>query len=162
MRLTVYTDYALRVLMYVALHPDRRPTIAEVAAAYGISKNHLMKVVYQLGVAGYIGTVRGPNGGMRLARPPEEINLGELVRRTEPDMALVPCFDQGANPCVITPACKLRRALHQARSAFLAVLDEYSLAELTENHDALGALLQHRPQPLVAAPLTSGLPSAED
>lgn len=152
MRLTVYTDYALRVLMYVALHPDRRPTIAEVAGAYGISKNHVMKVVYELGVAGYVGTVRGQNGGVRLARPPEEINLGELVRRTESDMALVPCFDQGAaNPCVITPACKLRRALHRARSAFLAVLDEYSLAELTENREMLAELLGQGPEPRAAA-----------
>lgn len=141
MRLTVYTDYSLRVLMYVAVRPDRRPTIAEVAAAYGISKNHIMKVVHQLGVAGYIETTRGQNGGMRLARPPAEIVLGEVVRRTEPDMALVPCFDPVNAPCAISPACKLRRALQQARSAFLAVLDEYSLADLTENQEVLAGLL---------------------
>ena len=92
MRLTVYTDYSLRVLMYVALHPERRPTIGEVAASYGISKNHVMKVVYQLGLAGYVETVRGQSGGMRLAKPPQDIILGEVVRRTEPDLALVPCF----------------------------------------------------------------------
>lgn len=137
MRLTVYTDYSLRVLMYIALHPERRPTISEVASSYGISRSHIMKVVHQLGVAGYIVTVRGQNGGMRLARPPQEISLGEVVRRTEPDMALVPCFDPINAACVITPACKLRRALQQARSAFLAVLDDYSLADLVENRDAL-------------------------
>jgi Rrf2 family nitric oxide-sensitive transcriptional repressor len=141
MRLTVYTDYSLRVLMYVALHPERRPTIGEVAASYGISKNHVMKVVHQLGVAGYIATLRGQSGGMRLARSPQEISLGEVVRRTEPDLALVPCFDPINAACVITPACKLRRALQQARGAFLAVLDAYSLADLVENRDALRQLL---------------------
>lgn len=140
MRLTVYTDYSLRVLMYVALHPERRPTIAEVAASYGISKNHIMKVVHQLGVGGYIETVRGQNGGMRLARDPSGICLGEVVRRTEPDLALVPCFDPINAVCVITPACKLRRALQQARSAFLAVLDGYTLADLIENGQALREL----------------------
>lgn len=141
MRLTVYTDYSLRVLMYVAVRPERRPTIAQIAAAYGISKNHIMKVVHQLGVAGYIETTRGQNGGMRLARPPADIILGEVVRRTEPDMALVPCLDPIGAPCAITPACKLKRALQQARGAFLAVLDEYSLADLTENRDILASLL---------------------
>lgn len=141
MRLTVYTDYSLRVLMYVALHPERRPTIGEIAASYGISKNHIMKVVHQLGVARYIETVRGQSGGMYLARPAEEIILGEVVRRTEPDLALVPCFETINAACVITPACKLRRALHQARAAFLAVLDKYSLADLVENRKVLRALL---------------------
>ena len=92
MRLTVYTDFSLRVLMYVALHPERRPTIAEVASSYGISRNHVIKVVYQLGLAGYLETSRGQSGGMRLARLPQDIILGEVVRRTEPDLALVPCF----------------------------------------------------------------------
>jgi len=100
-----------------------------------------MKVVYELGVAGYIETVRGQNGGMRLARQPGDIVLGEVVRRTEPDIALVPCFDPINAACVISPACKLRRALQQARSAFLAVLDNYTLADLVENRDALSALL---------------------
>jgi len=151
MRLTVYTDYSLRALMYIALHPERRPTIAELASSYGISRSHIMKVVHQLGVAGYIVTVRGQNGGMRLARPPQEISLGEVVRRTEPDMALVPCFDPINAACVITPACKLRRALQQARSAFLAVLDDYSLADLVENRDALGELFSRGPGPAVSA-----------
>lgn len=141
MRLTVYTDFSLRVLMYVALHPERRPTIAEIAASYRVSKNHIMKVVHQLGRSGYIETVRGQSGGMRLARSPQEIVLGEVVRRTEPDLALVPCFDPINAACVITPACKLRRALHQARAAFLAVLDGYSLADLVEDRDSLRALL---------------------
>ena len=141
MRLTVYTDYSLRVLMYVALHPERLPTIGEIASSYGISRNHLMKVVYDLGLAGYVVTVRGKNGGLRLARPPQDIVLGEVVRRTEPDMALVPCFDPIDAPCAITPACILRRALHEARGAFLKVLDGYTLADLVNNRALLRPLL---------------------
>lgn len=141
MRLTVYTDYSLRVLMYVALRPDRMVTISEIATSYGISRNHIMKVVYELGVGGYIETVRGQNGGMRLAKTPQDIGLGDVVRRCEPDMALVPCFEPLHAACVITPACKLKRALQRARDSFMSVLDEYSLADLTENREALSALL---------------------
>ncbi|MGH7023342.1 MAG: Rrf2 family transcriptional regulator [Caulobacteraceae bacterium] len=145
MRLTVYTDYSLRVLMYVALQRDRLATISEIAASYGISRNHIMKVVYQLGLAGYIETVRGQNGGMRLAKPPQEIRLGDVIRLTEPDLALVPCFEPLEAACVITQACKLRRALQRAREAFLSVLDEYTLADLTENGDVLSDLLAGGP-----------------
>lgn len=152
MRLTIFTDFSLRVLMYVALHRDSLPTIAEIAASYGISRNHLMKVVYELGLSGYIETVRGKNGGLRLAREPEAIILGEVVRRTEPDMALVPCFDPVNGACVITPACKLRRALHEARAAFLQVLDGYSLADLVENQGALQALLARGPPAEISDP----------
>ncbi|HWA63830.1 MAG TPA: Rrf2 family transcriptional regulator [Caulobacteraceae bacterium] len=145
MRLTVYTDYALRVLMYLAIPRSRLATISEIASSYGVSRNHLMKVVYELGVAGYIETMRGQNGGMRLARTPGEIRIGEVVRRTEPDLALVPCFDPVNAVCAITPACKLRRALHRAREAFLAVLDEYTLADLADNPAALADLLSPAP-----------------
>jgi len=145
MRLTDYTDFSLRALMFVALHPRRLPTIAEIAASYGISRNHLMKVVYGLSLAGYVETVRGKNGGLRLARPPQEIVLGEVVRLTEPDMALVPCFDPARPSCVIAPACILRRALHEARSAFMAVLDSYTLADLVANGSDLSALLTRGP-----------------
>lgn len=142
MRLTVYTDYALRTLMYAALHADRLSTINEVAAAYGISRNHVMKVVYELGVAGYIETVRGQQGGVRLKSPPGEISLGEIIRRTERDVGVVPCMDPGqVGYCAITPACKLRRALGEATIAFFAVLDNYSLADLTENQELLRELL---------------------
>jgi Rrf2 family nitric oxide-sensitive transcriptional repressor len=158
MRLTVYTDYALRVLMYAALHSDRLPTISEIAETYGVSRNHIMKVVYELGVAGYIETVRGQRGGLRLARPPSDIVLGEVVRRTEPDMALMPCFDGAgaANTartvCAIAPACRLRRALQQASAAFFAVLDGYTLADLTENGDVLRGLLELAPPPRAPEP----------
>jgi Rrf2 family nitric oxide-sensitive transcriptional repressor len=146
MRLTAYTDYSLRVLMYVALHPDRRPTIAEIATRFGVSKNHLMKVVHQLGVSGYVETMRGQGGGLRLARAPDAVGIGELVRRTEPDLAIAPCLQAGDTSCVITPACILRRALHEARAAFLAVLDGYSLADLVANPDPLRLLLAERPR----------------
>ncbi len=145
MRLTVYTDYALRVLMYVAVRPDPLPTIGQIADAYQISRNHLMKVVYELGQAGYLETVRGKNGGLRLARRPEEIGLGLLVRETEPDMALVPCFDPINAQCAITPACRLRGAFAEARTAFLGVLDSYSLADLVSNGASLQALLGGAP-----------------
>ena len=93
MRLTVYTDYSLRLLMYLALKDDGLATIEEIAKSYGISKNHLMKVAHQLGVAGYVDTVRGRHGGLRLAKPAKAIGLGEVVRHTEPDMAIVMCFE---------------------------------------------------------------------
>jgi len=142
MRLTVHTDYALRVLMYVAVREQPRPTISAIAASYGISRNHLMKVVHQLGVAGYLETVRGKNGGLRLARPPEAIRLGEVIRSTEPDLVLVPCFDPVNAACAISPACRLREALHQAQAAFLAVLDGYTLADLVANREALADLMR--------------------
>lgn len=143
MRLTVYTDFSLRVLMFLALKGDRLATIAEIAKAYGISKNHLMKVAHQLGLAGYVETVRGKGGGMRLARRPEKIVIGEVVRRTEPDMALVPCFapDDEGGFCVILPNCALRGALAKARAAFLAALDGYTLADLARPRAPLRKLL---------------------
>jgi len=161
MRLTVYTDYSLRVLMYLAIPRSRLTTISEIAASYDVSRNHLMKVVYELGVAGYIETIRGQNGGMRLAKAPTAINLGEVVRRTEPDMALVPCFDPVNSVCVITPACKLRAALHRARDAFLAVLDEYTLADLADNPTVLADLLTLVPAgPLDSRAITRRSPKA--
>ena len=141
MRLTAYTDYSLRVLIYLALNPDRRPTIAEIAARYAISKAHLMKVVHQLGLKGYIETARGKSGGLRLARPIEQITVGQVVRGMEPDMALVACFTDASPACVIAPACRLKGKLNEARAAFLKVLDDCTLAELMGNRAALDQLL---------------------
>lgn len=141
LRLTVYTDYALRLLMYLAVKDDGLATIAEVAESYGISKNHLMKVAHQLGVAGFVGTVRGRAGGLRLAKPAEKIGLGEVVRRTEPDMALVPCFKPIDAPCAILTCCVLRTALDKARLAFVAVLDRYTLGDLVRPRTPLRTLL---------------------
>jgi Rrf2 family nitric oxide-sensitive transcriptional repressor len=131
--------------MFLALKGDRLATIAEIAKAYGISKNHLMKVVYQLGLAGYVETVRGKGGGMRLARPPQDIVLGEVVRHTEPDMALVPCFAPVDASCVIFSSCALRGVLSGARDAFLSVLDGCTLADLVRPRAPLRKLLSFNP-----------------
>lgn len=155
MRLTVYTDYALRLLMYLALKDDELATIAEVAEAYDISKNHLMKVAHQLGVAGYVETVRGRRGGLRLAKPVDAIGLGEIVRHTEPDMALVPCFKPVDAPCAIWRSCVLRSALEKARVAFLEVLDGYTLRDLVRPRAPLRALLSITPVNRGPAPATT-------
>jgi Rrf2 family transcriptional regulator, nitric oxide-sensitive transcriptional repressor len=144
-RLTVYTDYALRLLMYLALKDDGLATIAEVADSYGISKNHLMKVAHQLSVGGYVATVRGRGGGLRLAKPAENIGLGQVVRRTEPDIALVPCFKPIDAPCAIRSCCALRRALDKARVAFIDVLDGYTIGDLVRSRTPLRALLAIAP-----------------
>lgn len=130
MRLTTYTDYTLRVLMYLGLHQERSATIREIADAYGISKNHLMKVVHHLGMAGLVETVRGRNGGLKLKMPPEEINLGRVIRSSEPDFFIAECFDPERNRCVLSPACALQGVLHDATRAFLEVLDQNTLAGL--------------------------------
>jgi Rrf2 family nitric oxide-sensitive transcriptional repressor len=141
MRLTVYSDISLRLLMYVALKDGALVTIQEVADAYGISRNHLMKVAFQLGRAGFLDTVRGRGGGLRLARPAEEIGLGAVVRATEEDFDMVECFDPHTDRCVITGPCRLRGVLSKALKAYLAVLDEYSLADLTRRNPVLAQLL---------------------
>ena len=140
MRLTAYTDYTLRTLMYLAVTTRRHATIAEIANAYAISEAHLMKVVHQLGTSGDIETLRGRNGGIRLRRPAAEINVGTVVRRTESDLALVPCFETG-KACPIEGDCALSNALSEALAAFLAVLDRYTLADLVAPRRQLAALL---------------------
>lgn len=129
MRLTSYTDYALRVLMYLALEQDRLVTIREIAESYDISRGHLMKIVNELNTKGYLEAIRGKNGGLRLRRPAEHINLGALIRETEPDLELVECFSRD-NHCKITPACSLRSVLDSALGKFLDELDQYSLQDL--------------------------------
>jgi Rrf2 family nitric oxide-sensitive transcriptional repressor len=141
MRLTVYSDYALRVLMYLAVKQGGLATIAEIAASYDISENHLMKVAHQLGVAGYVETVRGRGGGLRLARPVETIGLADVVRTTEPDMAIVSCFKPVDAPCAIRPCCVLRHALEKARDAVMAVREEYTLGDLVKPRTRLAGLL---------------------
>ena len=141
MRLTVYSDYALRVLMYLAVKQDGLATIAEIAESYDISENHLMKVAHQLGIAGYVETVRGRGGGLRLAKPVETIGLADVVRHTEPDMAIVSCFKPVDAPCAIGPCCVLRRALEQARDAFMAALEDYTLGDLVKPRARLAGLL---------------------
>ena len=129
MRLTTMTDYALRLLMYVAQHPGRLCTISEVAGAYGISEAHLMKITHQLGLAGWLETVRGKGGGMRLAAAPAEINLGAVVRSVEPDFALVDCLATD-NTCRLTGNCRLTGIVSEALRSFMAHLDRHTLADL--------------------------------
>ncbi len=129
MRLTTMTDYALRLLMYAAQRPDRLCTIAEIAQAYAISEAHLMKVTHQLGLRGWIETVRGKGGGMRLAHHPEDINLGAVVRSIEPDFHLVECFATGS-ACVLTGSCGLTGVLEGALQSFLSHLDGFTLADI--------------------------------
>lgn len=128
MQITRYTDYGIRVLAYCALRRGVLVTTQEIADRHGISGNHLVKVVQELSRLGYVEAVRGKGGGLRLARTPERINLGELVRALE-DMELVECFEAG-NACRITPACRLRGILGEALSAFIGVLSRYTLADV--------------------------------
>ena len=129
MRLTTYTDYTLRVLMYLALHPGRIVTVGQIAAAYDVSAAHLNKVVRHLALSGEIETLRGRHGGIRLAKPPAAINLAAVVRGAEPDMNLASCF-AGADACVLGRCCLLQEALRRAEQAFMAELGRSTLAEL--------------------------------
>jgi Rrf2 family nitric oxide-sensitive transcriptional repressor len=130
MRLTSFTDYSLRTLLYLAANRDRLVTIQDIADLHVISKNHLMKVVYQLGLAGLVETVRGRNGGLRLAKEPKDINIGALVRSTETDFFMAECFDRAHDTCPLTPNCKLKHTLNAATKAFLAVLDQQTLEDM--------------------------------
>ena len=141
MQLTLYTDYSLRVLLYLGLNPKRMSTITDIAGSYGISRNHLVKVVHNLALQGFINTTRGRGGGITLARPPAEINVGDVVRHTEMNFHLVECFDKERNTCPITAACFLKRALYEAQQAFVTVLDRYTLAEVLDNKDWLRKVL---------------------
>lgn len=143
MRLTAYTDYSLRVLIYLGLQKDRLVTISEISNSYGISENHLMKITHNLGKLGYITTMRGRGGGMRLAGKPEEINLGQFARQVETDFVLADCFDpKRRHNCVIAPACRLQLILDEAMRAFLGVLDNCTVADLLRSPTRLKSLLK--------------------
>ncbi len=130
MRLTTFSDYALRVLLYAANAGGRLVTIQETAKVYGVSRAHLMKVVNTLTRAGYLKAVRGRSGGFLLSRAPEEIRLGDVIRLAEPDFALVECF-AGGNRCILTPRCGLPKVVNEALNAFIATFDRYTLADVT-------------------------------
>jgi len=140
MRLTYSTDYALRLLILVGLETDRLVTIEEVATRFGISRNHLMKVAFQLGQGGYLETVRGRNGGLRLGKAPGQIVVGQVVREMEPDFAVVEC-QSPAGYCKIAPCCTLRSAMREAVRAFLTKLDQYTLEDLLRPKSKLRHLL---------------------
>lgn len=141
MRMTLRTDYALRMLIYLAMRPDGVCTVNDVAEAYQLPRNHLLKVAQTLRDLGFVETTRGRAGGIRLAKPPAAIGLGTLVRATEEEFSLAECMQAQGRPCAISPACNLKGLLHEALAAFLAVLDKYTLADLVKNHATLGAFL---------------------
>ena len=142
MRLTRYTDYSLRVLIHLALHDDRLCSIGEMSRTYDVSHNHLMKVVNALARDGFIQTVRGRAGGMRLARPPEEITVGEVVRRTEEGFELADC-----SGCALSPACGLTSVLAKGMQAMIAVFDSFTIADLLTDKDVMRRLI-NRESPL--------------
>jgi Rrf2 family transcriptional regulator, nitric oxide-sensitive transcriptional repressor len=133
MKLTSYSNYTLRVLMVAAARAPHLTTVGEIAESFAISTPHVVKCVHQLGVWGYLETVRGNKGGFRLAKPPEEIGVGEVIRQTEAGFTMVECFDPSTNTCPLTSKCKLRQALRRATDAFLAELDSLTLADIASN-----------------------------
>jgi len=167
MRLTNYSDYALRSLIYLAVRPEPETlaNISDIASSYHISKSHLTKIIHQLGQLGYIESVRGKNGGIRLAYAPKDINLGVLIKKIEPDFDLVECFatpvssddrksrstglpitliNEEVNKsvgCVITPVCQLKGVFFEALTAFITVLEKYTLADIIKNEDELSQFL---------------------
>lgn len=145
MRLTDYTDYTLRVLMFCALNPERSVTIAELAESHAISKNHLMKIVNDLARQGLLQTTRGRGGGLRLLKPAADINIGDVVRQSETDFRLVECFDISHNACTLTAHCQLKHVFKTALQSYLAELDKVTLADVT--------------RPMSAIPVTSGVVS---
>lgn len=162
MQLTQFTDYALRILLYLGHHQagrvpgsapvaaggerERLPAVLDIGRAYGISVNHLSKVAQRLGQLGFIVTTRGRTGGLQLGRDPSQIRIGELVRATE-QFTLVECFDPAGNTCPITPACELKRALWEAQQQFLKALDRYTLADVLTRREELVQLWSKKPKP---------------
>lgn len=141
MRITLHTDYAFRMLMLLAAEPERSHTVEEVATRFGISRNHLMKVAQTLAQAGFIESIRGRSGGVRLRRNPADINLGAVIRTTEDGFNLVECFDDKLNSCSISHACGLRGPMEEALDAFLGVLDRYTLSDLVNKPGRLRRML---------------------
>jgi Rrf2 family nitric oxide-sensitive transcriptional repressor len=141
MRLTTFTDYTLRVLIYLGAH-QQQASVGDIASAYGISKNHLMKVVLFLAAEGYVVTTRGKGGGVRLNLDPGRIRIGEVVRKSEAGSTLVECFSPSDSNCRIENTCRLRSAFYKGQQAFYAVLDTYTLADILANRSSLQRSLQ--------------------
>jgi Rrf2 family nitric oxide-sensitive transcriptional repressor len=142
MQLTAFTDYALRTLMGLGAVAPEKLTMGQLSDAYGISVHHLLKVVNELAALGYVETIRGKSGGARLAKSPAEIRIGTVVRQMEPEFGVVPCLRAGEAPCVIAPACRLKRVLINATDRFLDELDQHTLADLLEPRRQLQRLLK--------------------
>lgn len=159
MHLSTFTDYTLRVLMYLAITGNRLATISELASAYGISRNHLMKVVHQLSRGGLVTSVRGKGGGIKLARQPAAILLGRVIRASEGETPIVECFSKDKRGCRLAPACRLNHILADAFDGFFEALDAYTLADLINNEHELAALMQldlrSTPQPGQPSPPTT-------
>ena len=147
MKLTQFSNFALRTLQFLALHEHNTVTVEDIAKAHRISKSHLVKVAYELGKRGYIETTRGRNGGMRLARPADQISVGEVVRWTEAPLELVECFNHDTSTCPLTGLCHLSRGLQRALRAFLSVLDDMTIADIAINRQGLIEALA-RPGPV--------------
>lgn len=161
MRLTTFTDYSLRVLIYLAAEPGRRATIREIAETFDVSENHLMKVVHFLGKAGLLANVRGKGGGLELARAPRQINVGEVIRATESNVLPAECFDQESNTCSIASICQLRDVLGEATRAFYKVLDRYSLEDVVRNRKTLSRVFFLEPPGRSAGKRPSPKPEAD-
>jgi Rrf2 family transcriptional regulator, nitric oxide-sensitive transcriptional repressor len=142
MHLTTFSDYSLRVMMYLGLQHGQLVTISDIAQAYRISENHLTKVVHHLAIRGYVETLRGKGGGLRLVREPNTVNIGEMIRISEGDTGLLPCLDKGGT-CCIQPSCQLMGILRRAQDALFAVLDQYTLADLLRHEEQLASILVH-------------------
>jgi Rrf2 family transcriptional regulator, nitric oxide-sensitive transcriptional repressor len=141
MKLTTFTDYSLRVLIYLAAQPAERATIAQIATAFQVSEHHLVKVVHFLGKQGWLTNVRGKGGGLELGMPPEAMIVGRVVRETEGMDQIAECFGESDGDCAIAPHCRLRGVLGEASQAFYAVLDHYTLADLVDNRQQLAQIL---------------------
>ncbi len=145
MHLTHYTDYSLRTLIFLSIHPEEKVSIQEIADFFEISKDHLVKVVHNLSCLGYINSLRGRHGGIRLNGKPEDINVGEVVRKVEPHFHLVDCLNREAHYCKVTPVCKLKHVLEDALEQFIAVLDQYTLADMVEDRETAVQLIGIEP-----------------
>ena len=137
MQLTQFTDYSLRVLIYLAEKNEGLSTVSEIAEYHGISRNHLVKVIHNLALTGFILTTRGRNGGMTLSRPPAEIVLGDVVRNTEPNFDIAECFNSANNCCVITPSCGLKSIFREAQRGFINAMDKHTLADAVARNKPL-------------------------
>ncbi|HDP0036541.1 TPA: Rrf2 family transcriptional regulator [Legionella pneumophila] len=140
MQLTQFTDYSLRALIYIALRKETC-TIKDITDAYGISNNHMIKIIHNLSKLGLIKTIRGKNGGILMAAQPEAVNLGQLITQLEPHFDLVPCFNKEKANCCIAPVCKLKGILHEAQAAFMNILGRYTLADVLHNKNELSVFL---------------------